>query len=147
MQRQWTTILVLAAMLPQLLLGVGSGRLFELCLCQETHVVAGDGHACCDHSESGDSNSPSDNDPRLTDQVTSNTDADCPGIHLTIGGHYGRFEPVRTWDVCAVLSALLMCPVEGATDESPVFRSAVRAVPRGGTDSVLRVVQTTRLLI
>jgi len=156
--RKFALILVLLAMLPQLVLGMGSGRVLEICFCgllgsHESPVIghchdhdAGHTHhhhssGSCDHREEAEDHH------AAPCECASDDAGECHSCdHLILTGQFGRFEPVQTWNYFAILDALACVCVETITiAESPVWRVPPRDVKPPG--DILYTTRTTSFQI
>lgn len=149
--RKIASILVLVALLPQLVLGMGSGRVLELCFCGmlETESLGSLWHAC-DHSHDDGHHHHSkpcdpDSDP-ASEGAESNQLPSHSCDHLIVAGQYGRAEPVQTWNLFTLLDALSSVRVELCLESVVPDRYVRPELLRPPSDH-LYVVQTTILLI
>lgn len=146
--RKFALILVLLAMLPQLVLGMGSGRVLEICFCglvgNHESLVIGHchdhdaGHTHHHHSSGscGDREEVENPDAHSAASCECGSDdaAECHSCdHLILTGQFGRFEPGQTWNYFVILDALACVCIETITiDESPAWRFPPRdAKPPG----------------
>jgi hypothetical protein len=134
MKDRFAAILVLLAMLPQLALGMGSGRVLEICFCgfrgahavevaalhhdHDHHHSHAHRHACEEHASTDD---PGDQSGWSCEERIP-TDGSCN--HVVIAGQYGRSESVQTWAAHAFLLVLSNVCIDVAGQDGAVPQSA-----------------------
>ncbi len=141
---------MLVALLPQLVLGMGSGRVLELCFCGmlESESIGSLWHTC-DHSHGHDHHHHKPCDP-VSDPASEGAESNqlpshsCD--HLIVTGQYGRVEPIQTWNYFSLLDALSSVRVEVCLESIVPDRYVRPEVLRPPSDHLF-VVETTKLLI